>query len=66
MEDLAEFEKYLIGQIEAIRRSYEKEISPYVDKLVRIRSMRPIPPVIIEINPSNREFLESLISAKDN
>lgn len=40
-------ERYLIDCIEIIRRDYEKQIRPYVDRLIKIRSLRPMPPTLL-------------------
>lgn len=46
-ESLAEHERYLIEQIEFIRREYEKAAKPYFDRLIHIRSLRPKPRIIL-------------------
>lgn len=44
MDDaLRDEERYLIEQIHRLRESYELAAKPYVDRLVHLRSIQPLP-----------------------
>ncbi len=44
-----EEERYLFEQIRMIQESYTKMIQPYVDRLARLQSLRPLPPTIVTL-----------------
>ena len=48
-DDLDECERFLVGEIDRIQEQYQRAIKPYVDRLVQLRSLRPMPPIIIPI-----------------
>ena len=62
-EDDAE-ERYLILQIEAIKLAYELESKPYVDMLVKLRSLRPMPSIIIPYLEPSKQLID-LIKATE-
>ena len=39
-------EQYLREQIALIQREYERAVKPYIDQLVRLENLKPIPPVL--------------------
>lgn len=50
-------EEYLVQQIEILKVSYMKQIQPYVDKLVHIRSNR-MPELIFILNDFSPSLFE--------
>lgn len=40
-------ERWAIDQIEALQREYHERAKPFVDMLVRIRSLQPPPPIYL-------------------
>lgn len=42
-----EEERFLIGKIQRIQEEAQRTAKPYVDRLVHLRSLRPMPPMII-------------------
>jgi hypothetical protein len=48
MSDVDEYERYLIEQIEAIKLEAQKQAQPFVDRLVRLRSLRPMPILFVD------------------
>jgi hypothetical protein len=51
-EELDALERDLIAILEDLRASYERTAKPYVDLLVRLRSIRTPPRVVIPLNRS--------------
>lgn len=45
--DLDEYERLLIEQIEMLQRAYMKDAEPLVRRLVEIRSLRSAPPLLV-------------------
>jgi len=39
-------QEYLFYQIDRIRLEYEKAVKPYVDRLIHLKSLEPLPPRI--------------------
>ena len=58
MNELDEFEEYLIKTIEIIQADARKRCEPYVKELVRIRSLKPVN-VMVEI--SNEEAYGAMV-----
>jgi len=48
-EDMDEQERLLVGMIRDIQEQYHRAAKPYVDRLMYLRSLRPMPPMIITI-----------------
>ena len=46
-EALDEHERYLVGEIQRIQEAYQLAAKPYIDRLMHLHSLRPMPPVII-------------------
>lgn len=46
-------DRYLVGQIESLQREYMAAAKPLVDRLVYIRSLKPVPPFIWVIAPAH-------------
>jgi hypothetical protein len=40
-------QEYLLQQIDLIRLEYEKAVKPYVDRLVYLKSLEPLPPIFV-------------------
>jgi hypothetical protein len=47
-------EKQLIEMISMIQRDYQKQIQPYVDRLVLLRSRQPPPPIYISLEHAEK------------
>lgn len=47
---LYQAERDLIEIIEMIQRDYQKQIEPYVKRLGMLRSLRPAPPIVIDVS----------------
>lgn len=43
----ADEEALLIEHIKALQREYEAAAKPFVDRLVALRSLRPMPPMLV-------------------
>jgi hypothetical protein len=48
MTCLYQAERDVIKIIEMIQRDYQKQIEPYVKQLATLRSLRPVPPIVID------------------
>lgn len=46
-EHMDEQERFLVGMIQSIQEQYQQAAKPYVERLVYLRSLRPMPPMII-------------------
>lgn len=42
-------EAYLLGQIDALRREYERAAAPLVKALARLHAMRPAPALLVPV-----------------
>jgi len=49
-DELDDLERMLLGQIDEINREYQRTIKPFVDRLIEIRSLRPLPPFYVVID----------------
>lgn len=50
-------ERYLYEQLAELRRSYELAAKPYIERLVRIRSLRPAPSITLTLDQA-RELID--------
>lgn len=57
-------EQYLIERIEEIQEQYRKAAQPYIERLVRIRSMQPSPPMIFDLGSISKDVLEQINKEK--
>lgn len=48
-EELNQMETHLRAQLATLHESYEKAAKPIIDQIVRLRSMQPMPPIIIDL-----------------
>jgi hypothetical protein len=53
---LEDQEHQLITLIEMIRRDYQKQIDPLIRQLSFIRSLRPLPPIVISADQDRVMF----------
>lgn len=54
-EDFDEHERFLIGEIQKIQEAYQLAAKPYIDRLMYLRSLRPMPPMFITVEQA-KEF----------
>jgi hypothetical protein len=47
-------EQQLLEMIAMIQRDYQKQIQPYVDGLVLLRSRQPLPPIYISLEQAEK------------
>ena len=59
-QDLIEHETYLMERIDELRRQYEQASKPYVDRLVYLRGIRPLPAFQIDASMLPPEVLAKL------
>lgn len=50
-ESLDEIESKLLRQIDELMRQHQKQLKPYIEALIEIRSLRPLPPIMFELHP---------------
>ena len=50
-------ERYLYERLADLRRSYELAAKPYIERLVKIRSLRPAPSITLTLDQA-REFID--------
>lgn len=55
-QDTAE-ERYCLQALAELRRSYERDAKPYIDRLVQLRSTRPVPTITLTLDQA-REFID--------
>ena len=55
-------ERYLFQTLAELRRAYERDAKPYIDRLVAIRSMRSSVPLVLTLDQA-REFIDITMSA---
>lgn len=48
-------EEYLKSQLAELQRAYQKQAQPYIDRLTAIYALRPMPPVVIDLNELKEE-----------
>lgn len=46
-------EEFLLRVIDTLTQAYRREAQPYIDRLVKLRAMRPPLPVIIPMDPKD-------------
>ena len=57
-------EQYCYQMLAELRKSYERDAKPWIDKLVALRSINPSPQVALTIDQA-REFIGFSMSARD-
>lgn len=57
-------ERHCYQMLAELRKSYERDAQPYIDRLVAIKSMRPAPSITLTLDQV-REFVEFTMSARD-
>jgi hypothetical protein len=57
-------ERYCYQMLAELRKSYERDAKPYIDRLVAIKSARPAPRITLTIDQA-REFIDFTMSARD-
>lgn len=50
-------EQYCFQMLAELRKSYERDAQPYIDRLVAIRSMRTVPSISLTLDQA-RAFIE--------
>ena len=55
-------ERYCYEMLAQLRRSYERDAKPYMDRLVAIKSMRPAQSITLTLDQA-REFIDARMSA---
>ena len=54
-------EQYCYQMLAELRKSYERDSQPYIDRLVKIKSMRPSPGITLTMDQA-REFIDFSMS----
>jgi hypothetical protein len=57
-------EQYCYQVLADLRKSYERDAKPYIDRLAAINSMRPAPGITLTLDQA-REFIDFSMSARD-
>ena len=47
-------EQQIIEMIAMVQRDYQRQIQPYVDRLVLLRSLQPPPPICISLGQAEK------------
>lgn len=56
-------ERYCYQALAELRKSYDLAAKPYIDRLVRIQSMRPPPPIMLTLDQT-REFIDFTMGSR--
>jgi len=56
-------EQYCLQMLAELRKAYELDAKPYIDRLTQIRQMSPIAPLVLPIEQA-REFIELTMGTK--
>ena len=52
-----EEERYCLQMLAELRKAYERDAKPYIDRLIAIHSMRPSKTLVLSIDQA-REFID--------
>jgi len=55
-------EAYCYEMLAQLRRSYESDAKPYIDRLVKLKSMQTPAPIVLTLDQA-REFIDFTMSA---
>lgn len=60
-DPIAQEERELLGIIADLQREYQRQAKPYVDRLVRLKSLQPPPPFIFPVAEADAETMRKLL-----
>lgn len=53
-------EQYLVYQIKRLQLEYARAAKPYIDRLARIQSLKPHPPMMFDLSKISKDMLEQI------
>lgn len=56
-------EQYCLQRLAELRKDYELNCKPYIERLTKIRAMSPVAPLVLPIDQA-REFIELTMGTK--